>query len=129
MSIASPTLLERLVRGDRFIYYFTLADAVIADFEEIWFTLRKTAPPSTETTDALAAAQAIMVGTTQSPIAGTITVVSPTVGRVYFPSSATTQLEARIYKGGLQGRRTGETDIETLDFVRLPVLADYGRSS
>ena len=120
--MSSPTILDTFVRGDLFQWDFTLGgDWLMAQFDEMWFTVANAYPSSNVITD---------TGNSQVTLTGGgITVLGSNKGRVTFAASTTRLWRAARLNCDLQARQVGNSEgIFTLDRCVLPVIPDVTRS-
>lgn len=115
--------LSAHVRGDVFILDFTLGGGwLMAQFDELWFTVRLGYGATAATNDTSAIHQETLTG-------GGITSTGTNTGRVRINASETHTWEPGTYNFDLQGRVQGDSEqIYTISLGKLPVIADVTRS-
>ncbi len=117
------TALDPQIRGDDFVYNFTLGNSWTASMFTggMKFTLRRSIPSSSTTTDADATDQA-------SVAAGEITFADTTHGTVRIPGSRTTAWPVGRLFWDLAGAVTIGDHHYTIDRGTIPIIGDVTRS-
>lgn len=120
------TTLEPQRRGTTFRYRFSFGgDWVWSQFSEIYFTLRSSVPPSTETTDTAAVAQASKTGGSVGSI--TVDPDDDGFGWVEFDASVTKTWPLGTLLWDLEGTRDSDGSVDALDDGDIEITPDMTR--